>query len=211
MAKKLYGAAAAAHAKKVGRRRRRKTSRALVRRGTTAVVSRRRRRRSTAVVAGRRRRSSGAFGSVTPLLKEMGWSAGYGYLDRGGSGSAVLYARALLEKVTPDSVVSSIGKHAARGLILHFGAKYVPGVPSIIRQTASRLGKAALLKFADNVGAAGFDLGQAASMQGDDDGYDNTMSGAMDADYDEEVGYDDDDSVDGDDDADLEGDDGLDE
>lgn len=189
MAKKLYGAAAAAHAKKVGRRRRRRSSKALARRGPVAVVGRRRRRRSVAVVGRRRRSSSGPLGGLTPLLTDMGYSAGYGWISKGGSGSAAVYARMLLEKITPDSIVASVGRPATHGLILHFGAKYIPGLPGIVKRTASRLGKAALLHAAHNFGASGLDLQAAASLEGDEE-YDNTLSGAMDADYDESVeGY----------------------
>lgn len=131
------------------------------------------------------------FGAVTPILKDMGYSAGYGWITKGGSGSAATYARLLLDKITPDSIVASVGRPMTHGLVLHFGAKYIPGLPSIIRTTASRLGKAALLHAAHNFGASGLDLQAAASLEGDEDSYDNTLSGAMDADYEEgDVGYD---------------------
>lgn len=189
----LHGAALAAYNRAHGTK-----STALARRPSTAVA-----RRSTAVaktktrkvyvkVAGKRRRGGGGGGGVgsgvsgaIATLKQDTWdyggAMGYGYLTRNDSLTAVEWRGKTLDKL-PTSV--KLGKPLSHGLVLLGAAALMPrgtGIVGMIRKGLGHLSHAALMKAADNFGAAGGDTDAFASMSGDDE----TVSGVIDVDADE--------------------------
>lgn len=174
--RRLYGAALAAYNRKRSRT-------ALVRRGRSLPA-----RRISVSIAGprkgrrrRRRRGGGAIGGMfgggtllgVPRNDLLG-AVGYGWLTRSDSPTAAEWRTNYVSKVP---VIDAIGAPASHGVLLYFLARNTGG---IVRKVANHLSHAALMRTADNFGAANFDTAKFAQMSGEDDEYDGDFSGAMD-------------------------------
>jgi len=192
--KKLYGAALAAHNRKIGHRA---TSTALVRRRrpSTALAAKPKTKTKTVYVKTKRRHTGGGGGGgVGPgvngaiaTLKHDAWdyagAGGYGYLTRNDSLTAVEWRKKTLDKL-PTS--AKLGRPLSHGLLMLFGAALLPrggGLMGYLRKGLGHLSHAALMRAADNYGAAGGDHDAFAAMAGDEGGAD--YSGAIDADAEE--------------------------
>jgi hypothetical protein len=189
--RKLYGAALAAHQKRIGR----SSSTALARRPSQAMAKTKTRKVYVPAKAKRRRSGSamtrggdigsGVSGAIATLKKDTwdyGGGIGYGYLTRNDSINAVEWRQKTLDKL-PTS--AKLGKPLSHGLVLLGAAALMPrgaGVVGIIRKALGHLSHAALMRAADNFGAAGGNTDAFAAMAGDGDGGD--FSGAIDVEAD---------------------------